>query len=133
MAALALCTTLGTGVFAEAAPGPAESPAASGVESAAQTQGQGQSGAGSEEAADSALSHQPEFPADESSLTEEGTQAAGDAEGQAGAEQNAGAQAALQAAAAPAPQEGASLAETTGLTITADDGLPRLCRAWIMR
>ena len=57
-------------------------------------------------------------------LTEEGTQAAGDAEGQAGAEQNAGAQAALQAAAAPAPQEGASLAETTGLTITADDGLP---------
>lgn len=124
LAALALCTTLGTGVFAEAAPGPAESPAASGVESAAQTQGQGQSGAGSEEAADSALSHQPEFPADESSLTEEGTQAAGDAEGQAGAEQNAGAQAALQAAAAPAPQEGASLAETTGLTITADDGLP---------
>ena len=80
LAALALCTTLGTGVFAEAAPGPAESPAASGVESAAQTQGQGQSGAGSEEAADSALSHQPEFPADESSLTEEGTQAAGDAE-----------------------------------------------------
>ena len=124
MAALALCAALGTGVFAEAAPGPAESPAASGVESAAQTQGQGQSGAGSEETADSALSHQPEFPADESSLTEEGTQAAGDAEGQAGAEQDAGAQAALQAAAAPAPQSGASLAETTGLTITADDGQP---------
>ena len=64
MAALALCAALGTGVFAEAAPGPAESPAASGVESAAQTQGQGQSGAGIEETADSALSHQPEFPAD---------------------------------------------------------------------
>ena len=124
LAALALCATLGTGVFAEAAPGPAESPAASGVESAAQTQGQGQSGAGSEETADSALSHQPEFPADESSLTEEGAQAAGDAEGQAGAEQDAEAQAALQAAAAPAPQGGASLAETTGLTITADDGQP---------
>ena len=60
LAALALCAALGTGVFAEAAPGPA----ASGVESAAQTQGQGQSGAGSEETADSALSHQPEFPAD---------------------------------------------------------------------
>ena len=57
-------------------------------------------------------------------MTEEGTQAAGDAEGQAGAEQDAGAQAALQAAAAPAPQGGASLAETTGLTITADDGQP---------
>lgn len=124
LAALALCAALGTGVFAEAAPGPAESPAASGVESAAQTQGQGQSGAGSEETADSALSHQPETPADESSLTEEGTQAAGDAEGQAGAEQDAEAQAALQAAAAPAPQSGASLAETTGLTITADDGQP---------
>ena len=124
LAALALCAALGAGVFAEAAPGPAESPAASGVESAAQTQGQGQSGAGSEETADSALSHQPEFPADESSLTEEGAQAAGDAEGQAGAEQDAGAQAALQAAAAPAPQGGASLAETTGLTITADDGQP---------
>ena len=124
LAALALCAALGTGVFAEAAPGPAESPAASGVESAAQTQGQGQSGAGSEETADSALSHQPETPADESSLTEEGTQAAGDAEGQAGAEQDAEAQAALQAAAAPAPQGGASLAETTGLTITADDGQP---------
>ncbi len=124
LAALALCAALGTGVFAEAAPGPAESPAASGVESAAQTQGQGQSGAGSEETADSALSHQPETPADESSLTEEGAQAAGDAEGQAGAEQDAEAQAALQAAAAPAPQGGASLAETTGLTITADDGQP---------
>ena len=124
LAVLALCATLGTGVFAEAAPGPAESPAASGVESAAQTQGQGQSGAGSEETADSALSHQPEFPADEPSLTEEGAQAAGDAEGQAGAEQDAEAQAALQAAAAPAPQGGASLAETTGLTITADDGQP---------
>ena len=124
LAALALCVTLGAGVFSEAAPGPAESPAASGVESAAQTQGQGQSGAGSEETADSALSHQPEFPADESSLTEEGAQAAGDAEGQAGAEQDAGVQAALQAAASPAPQGGASLAETTGLTITADDGLP---------
>ena len=124
LAALALCAALGTGGFAEAAPGPAKSPAASGVESAAQTQGQGQSGAGIEETADSALSHQPEFPADESSLTEEGTQAAGDAEGQAGAEQDAEAQAALQAAAAPAPQSGASLAETTGLTITADDGQP---------
>ena len=124
LAALALCATLGTGVFAEAAPGPAESPAASGVESAAQTQGQGQSGAGSEETADSALSHQPEFPADEPSLTEEGAQAAGDAEGQAGAEQDAEAQAALQAAAAPAPRADAGLAETTGLTITADDGLP---------
>ena len=124
LAALALCAALGTGVFAEAAPGPAESPAASGVESAAQTQGQGQSGAGSEETADSALSHQPETPADEPSLTEEGAQAAGDAEGQAGAEQDAEAQAALQAAAAPAPQGGASLAETTGLTITADDGQP---------
>ena len=33
-------------------------------------------------------------------------------------------QAALQAAASPAPQGGASLAETTGLTITADDGQP---------
>ena len=31
LAALALCAALGTGVFAEAAPGPAESPAASGV------------------------------------------------------------------------------------------------------
>ena len=30
----------------------------------------------------------------------------------------------MQAAAAPTPQGGASLAETTGLTITADDGLP---------
>ena len=57
-------------------------------------------------------------------MTEEGAQAAGDAEGQAGAEQDAEAQAALQAAAAPTPQGGASLAETTGLTITADDGLP---------
>ncbi|MFR9216514.1 MAG: Ig-like domain-containing protein [Ruthenibacterium sp.] len=126
LAALALCAALGAGVFAEAAPGPAESPAASGVESAAQTQGQGQSGAESEETADSALSHQPETPADEPSLTEEGAQAgqaAGNAGGQAGAEQDAGAQAALQSAAAPAPQ-GTGLAETTGLTITADDGQP---------
>ena len=57
-------------------------------------------------------------------MTEEGAQAAGDAEGQAGAEQDAEAQAALQAAAAPAPRADAGLAETTGLTITADDGLP---------
>ena len=113
LAALALCAALGTGVFAEAAPGPA----ASGVESAAQTQGQGQSGAGSEETADSALSHQPETPADESSLTEEGTQAAGDAEGQAGAEQDAGAQAALQ-------RPRASPSRRTMAC--------RLCRAWIM-
>ena len=117
LAALALCAALGTGVFAEAAPGPAESPAASGVESAAQTQGQGQSGAGSEETADSALSHQPELPADESSLTEEGTQAAGDAEGQAGAEQDAEAQAALQR-----PRASPSRRTTAS----------RLCRAWIM-
>ena len=85
-----------------------------------QAQEEGQSSPESEKTADSALSHQPEIPADESSLKEEGTQAgqpAEDAAGQAGAEQEA----AVQAAAVP---QAASLAEATGLTITADDGQP---------
>lgn len=120
LAALALSISVCAGAFAEAAPGAAASEPQSGTW---QAQEEGQSSPESEKTADSALSHQPEFPADESSLKEEGTQAAGDAEGQAGAEQDAEAQAALQAAAAPAPQA-ASLAEATGLTITADDGQP---------
>ena len=105
------------GAFAEAAPGAAASEPQSGTW---QAQEEGQSSPGSEKTADSALSHQPEIPADESSLKEEGTQAgqpAEDAAGQAGAEQEA----AVQAAAVP---QAASLAEATGLTITADDGQP---------
>ncbi len=117
VAALALSISVCAGAFAEAAPGAAASEPQSGTW---QAQEEGQSSPGSEETADSALSHQPEIPADESSLKEEGTQAgqpAEDAAGQAGAEQEA----AVQAAAVP---QAASLAEATGLTITADDGQP---------
>ncbi len=117
VAALALSISVCAGAFAEAAPGAAASGPQSGTW---QAQEEGQSSPGSEETADSALSHQPEIPADESSLKEEGTQAgqpAEDAAGQAGAEQEA----AVQAAAVP---QAASLAEATGLTITADDGQP---------
>lgn len=117
VAALALSISVCAGAFAEAAPGAAASGPQSGTW---QAQEEGQSSPGSEETADSALSHQPEFPADESSLKEKETQAgqpAEDAAGQAGAEQEA----AVQAAAVP---QAASLAEATGLTITADDGQP---------
>lgn len=117
VAALALSISVCAGAFAEAAPGAAASGPQSGTW---QAQEEGQSSPESEKTADSALSHQPEFPADESSLKEEGTQAgqpAEDAAGQAGAEQEA----AVQAAAVP---QAASLAEATGLTITADDGQP---------
>ncbi len=117
VAALALSISVCAGAFAEAAPGAAASGPQSGTW---QAQEEGQSSPGSEETADSALSHQPETPADESSLKEEGTQAgqpAEDAAGQAGAEQEA----AVQAAAVP---QAASLADVTGLTITADDGQP---------
>lgn len=117
VAALALSISVCAGAFAEAAPGAAASEPQSGTW---QAQEEGQSSPESEKTADSALSHQPEFPADESSLKEEGTQAgqpAEDAAGQAGAEQEA----AVQAAAVP---QAASLAEATGLTITADDGQP---------
>ena len=117
LAALALSISVCAGAFAEAAPGAASSEPQSGTW---QAQEEGQSSPESEKTADSALSHQPEIPADESSLKEEGTQAgqpAEDAAGQAGAEQEA----AVQAAAAP---QAASLAEATGLTITADDGQP---------
>lgn len=117
LAALALSISVCAGAFAEAAPGAAASGPQSGTW---QAQEEGQSSPGSEETADSALSHQPEIPADESSLKEEGTQAgqpAEDAAGQAGAEQEA----AVQAAAVP---QAASLADVTGLTITADDGQP---------
>lgn len=117
VAALALSISVCAGAFAEAAPGAAASGPQSGTW---QAQEEGQSSPGSEETADSALSHQPEIPADESSLKEEGTQAgqpAEDAAGQAGAEQEA----AVQAAAVP---QAASLADVTGLTITADDGQP---------
>lgn len=117
LAALALSISVCAGAFAEAAPGAAASEPQSGTW---QAQEEGQSSPESEETADSALSHQPEFPADESSLKEEGTQAgqpAEDAAGQAGAEQEA----AVQAAAVP---QAASLADVTGLTITADDGQP---------
>ena len=117
VAALALSISVCAGAFAEAAPGAAASEPQSGTW---QAQEEGQSSPGSEETADSALSHQPETPADESSLKEKETQAgqpAEDAAGQAGAEQEA----AVQAAAVP---QAASLAEATGLTITADDGQP---------
>lgn len=117
VAALALSISVCAGAFAEAAPGAAASGPQSGTW---QAQEEGQSSPESEKTADSALSHQPEFPADESSLKEEGTQAgqpAEDAAGQAGAEQEA----AVQAAAVP---QAASLADVTGLTITADDGQP---------
>ena len=117
LAALALSISVCAGAFAEAAPGAAASEPQSGTW---QAQEEGQSSPESEKTADSALSHQPEFPADESSLKEEGTQAgqpAEDAAGQAGAEQEA----AVQAAAVP---QAASLADVTGLTITADDGQP---------
>ena len=117
LAALALSISVCAGAFAEAAPGCGGFRAASGTW---QAQEEGQSSPESEKTADSALSHQPEIPADESSLKEEGTQAgqpAEDAAGQAGAEQEA----AVQAAAVP---QAASLAEATGLTITADDGQP---------
>ena len=117
VAALALSISVCAGAFAEAAPGAAASEPQSGTW---QAQEEGQSSPESEKTADSALSHQPEIPADESSLKEEGTQAgqpAEDAAGQAGAEQEA----AVQAAAVP---QAASLAEATGLTITADDGQP---------
>lgn len=117
LAALALSISVCAGAFAEAAPGAAASEPQSGTW---QAQEEGQSSPESEETADSALSHQPEIPADESSLKEEGTQAgqpAEDAAGQAGAEQEA----AVQAAAVP---QAASLADVTGLTITADDGQP---------
>ena len=117
VAALALSISVCAGAFAEAAPGAAASGPQSGTW---QAQEEGQSSPGSEETADSALSHQPETPADESSLKEEETQAgqpAEDAAGQAGAEQEA----AVQAAAVP---QAASLADVTGLTITADDGQP---------
>lgn len=121
LAALALSISVCEGAFAEAAPGAAASEPQSGTW---QAQEEGQSSPESEKTADSALSHQPEIPADESSLKEEGTQAgqpAEDAAGQAGEEPGAGAQAAVQAAAVP---QAASLAEATGLTITADDGQP---------
>lgn len=121
LAALALSISVCAGAFAEAAPGAAASEPQSGTW---QAQEEGQSSPESEKTADSALSHQPEIPADESSLKEEGTQAgqpAEDAAGQAGEEPGAGAQAAVQAAAVP---QAASLAEATGLTITADDGQP---------
>lgn len=121
VAALALSISVCAGAFAEAAPGAAASEPQSGTW---QAQEEGQSSPGSEETADSALSHQPETPADEPFLTEEGTQtgqAAEEAAGQAGEEPGAGAQAAVQAAAVP---QAASLAEATGLTITADDGQP---------
>lgn len=117
VAALALSISVCAGAFAEAAPGAAASGPQSGTW---QAQEEGQSSPGSEETADSALSHQPETPADESSLKEKETQAgqpAEDAAGQAGAEQEA----AVQAAAVP---QAASLADVTGLTITADDGQP---------
>lgn len=117
VAALALSISVCAGAFAEAAPGAAASGPQSGTW---QAQEEGQSSPESEKTADSALSHQPEIPADESSLKEEGTQAgqpAEDAAGQAGAEQEA----AVQAAAVP---QAASLADVTGLTITADDGQP---------
>ncbi len=117
LAALALSISVCAGAFAEAAPGAAASEPQSGTW---QAQEEGQSSPESEKTADSALSHQPEIPADESSLKEEGTQAgqpAEDAAGQAGAEQEA----AVQAAAVP---QAASLADVTGLTITADDGQP---------
>ena len=117
LTALALSISVCAGAFAEAAPGAAASEPQSGTW---QAQEEGQSSPESEKTADSALSHQPEIPADESSLKEEGTQAgqpAEDAAGQAGAEQEA----AVQAAAVP---QAASLAEATGLTITADDGQP---------
>lgn len=117
LAALALSISVCASAFAEAAPGAAASEPQSGTW---QAQEEGQSSPESEKTADSALSHQPEIPADESSLKEEGTQAgqpAEDAAGQAGAEQEA----AVQAAAVP---QAASLAEATGLTITADDGQP---------
>ena len=117
VAALALSISVCAGAFAEAAPGAAASGPQSGTW---QAQEEGQSSPGSEETADSALSHQPETPADESSLKEKETQAgqpAEDAAGQAGAEQEA----AVQTAAVP---QAASLAEATGLTITADDGQP---------
>lgn len=117
VAALALSISVCAGAFAEAAPGAAASGPQSGTW---QAQEEGQSSPESEKTADSALSHQPEIPAAESSLKEEGTQAgqpAEDAAGQAGAEQEA----AVQAAAVP---QAASLAEATGLTITADDGQP---------
>lgn len=117
VAALALSISVCAGAFAEAAPGAAASEPQSGTW---QAQEEGQSSPESEKTADSALSHQPEIPADESSLKEEGTQAgqpAEDAAGQAGAEQEA----AVQAAAVP---QAASLADVTGLTITADDGQP---------
>ena len=117
VAALALSISVCAGAFAEAAPGAAASGPQSGTW---QAQEEGQSSPESEKTADSALSHQPETPADESSLKEKETQAgqpAEDAAGQAGAEQEA----AVQAAAVP---QAASLAEATGLTITADDGQP---------
>lgn len=117
LAALALSISVCAGAFAEAAPGAAASEPQSGTW---QAQEEGQSSPESEKTADSALSHQPEIPADESSLKEKETQAgqpAEDAAGQAGAEQEA----AVQAAAVP---QAASLAEATGLTITADDGQP---------
>lgn len=117
VAALALSISVCAGAFAEAAPGAAASGPQSGTW---QAQEEGQSSPESEETADSALSHQPETPADESSLKEKETQAgqpAEDAAGQAGAEQEA----AVQAAAVP---QAASLADVTGLTITADDGQP---------
>lgn len=117
VAALALSISVCAGAFAEAAPGAAASGPQSGTW---QAQEEGQSSPESEKTADSALSHQPEIPADESSLKEEGTQAgqpAEDAAGQVGAEQEA----AVQAAAVP---QAASLADVTGLTITADDGQP---------
>lgn len=107
VAVLALSISVCAGVFAEAAPGAAASEPQSGTW---QAQEEGQSSPESEKTADSALSHQPEFPADESSLKEEGTQAGQPAE-----------DAAVQAAAVP---QAANLAEATGLTITADDGQP---------
>ena len=97
LAARALSISVCAGAFAEAAPGAAASEPQSGTW---QAQEEGQSSPESEKTADSALSHQPEIPADESSLKEEGTQAgqpAEDAAGQAGAEQEA----AVQAAAVP--------------------------------
>ncbi len=107
VAVLALSISVCAGVFAEAAPGAAASEPQSGTW---QAQEEGQSSPESEKTADSALSHQPEIPADESSLKEEGTQAGQPAE-----------DAAVQAAAVP---QAANLAEATGLTITADDGQP---------
>lgn len=101
LVAVVLCVVTGAGVWAEAGP---ETLSQGETESSETTVLPDEN---TESGRDSALSHQPEFPADENPLSEE----------------EPGLPTVSNAALLPAPRS-ADLAAVTGLTITADDGQP---------